>query len=67
MKDLRYLLLLIGFVIIAHATKKKAEGKNEAKVLPDIPEYKVQKTDSGRIEASNNQFTIPAAYNFYYY
>jgi hypothetical protein len=67
MKDLKYLLLLIGFVIIAHAAKKKGEGKNEAKLLPDIPDYKEKKTDSGRVEASNNQLIIPATYNFYNY
>jgi hypothetical protein len=65
MKDLKYLLLLIGFVIVAHATKKTDMLKNEAKFLPDIPDVKVQKeTDSGRIEASYKQFVIPAVYNY---
>jgi hypothetical protein len=65
MKDLRYLLLLIGFVVIAHATKKANEGKNQARLLPDIPDYKEQKrTDSGRIEASSYQIIAPAFYHF---
>jgi hypothetical protein len=68
MKDVRYLLLLIGFVVIAHATKKANEGKNQAKLLPDIPDYKEQKkTDSGRIEASNYQIIAPAGYHLYNY
>jgi len=61
MKDLKYLLLLIGFVILAHATRKPNERNNEAKLLPDLPDYKAQKeSDSGRIEASNRQLMNPS-------
>jgi hypothetical protein len=66
MKDLKYLLLIICFVIVAHATKKSTENKNQAKFLPDIPDYKEQKeTDSGRVDASYRQIVIPAVYNSY--
>jgi hypothetical protein len=65
MKDLKYLLLVIGFVIVAHATKNSADRKNQAKFLPDIPDLKEQKeTDSGRIQANNRQIIIPATYNY---
>lgn len=67
MKDLKYLLLLICFVIIAHATKNRNAGKNEAKLLPDIPDYKEQKTDSSRTEASTRQMIVPVDYNFHNY
>jgi hypothetical protein len=66
MKDSKYLLLVICFVIVAHATKKTVENKNQAKFLPDIPDFKVQKeTDSGRVDASYRQIVIPAIYNSY--
>jgi hypothetical protein len=66
MKDLKYLLLLIGFVIIAHVTKKPSERNNQAKLLPDLPDYREQKeSDSGRIEASNRPVMNPAIFGFY--
>jgi len=66
MKDFKYLLLLIGFVIVAHATKKPTDFDNQAKLLPDLPDYKVQKeSDSGRIEAINRQVINPEIFGFY--
>jgi hypothetical protein len=62
MKDLKYLILLICFVIFAHATKKYSSERTEAKFLPDIPDSREQKKlDSLRTEASAPVKLIPAA------
>ncbi len=64
MKDLKYLLLLIGFIIFAHATKNTSIEKTQARFLPDLPDVKEQKTDdSVRIQASNGPIVIPVVYN----
>jgi hypothetical protein len=64
MKDFKYLLLLICFVIFAHATRKYPPEKTQAKFLPDIPDAREQKRiDSVRTEALNTVRIIPAVYN----
>ena len=64
MKDLKYLLILIGFVVFAHATKNGEQERIEAKSLHDMPDIKEQKqSDSGRIEVLNRINVIPAIYN----
>ncbi|HLK30584.1 MAG TPA: hypothetical protein VKT28_18530 [Puia sp.] len=64
MKDLKYLLLLIGFVILAHITKGTTQEKAQAKFLPDMPDLKEEKkSDSGRTEVLNRFSAIPVVYN----
>ncbi len=68
MKDLKYLLLLISFVTLAHIIKNTTKPDNEARTLPDTPDNRKQKdTDSGRIESSYKQLATPAVYNLYKY
>ncbi|HVM88106.1 MAG TPA: hypothetical protein VMT76_07940 [Puia sp.] len=63
MKDLKYLLLLICFVTLAHATKKYSSDRTEAKFLPDVPVLKEQKKADSvmKREAANQIKIIPAA------
>jgi hypothetical protein len=64
MKDLKYLLLLIAFVIVAHVTKNTSTEKSQAKFLPDQPDVRGQKRiDSSSIEMMNKVPAISVLYN----